>query len=84
VYVIPGDRDLVSVIETSKHQNLQLDVDYGIILYNNTLLKKLVRNGIITISTNFEAMGKILAQMISKGERKQIENKCALILHNSL
>ncbi|MGO4819892.1 MULTISPECIES: GntR family transcriptional regulator [unclassified Flavobacterium] len=84
VYVIPSDRDLVSVIETSKRQNLQLGVDYGIISYNDTPLKKVVENGITTISTNFEAMGKILAQMISKGERKQIENKCALILRSSL
>jgi len=84
VYVIPSDRDLVSVIETSKRQNLHLGVDYGIISYNDTPLKKVVENGITTISTNFEAMGKILAQMISKGERKQIENKCALILRSSL
>ena len=84
VYVIPSDRDLVSVIETSKRQNLQLGVDYGIISYNDTPLKKVVENGITTISTNFEAIGKILAQMISKGERKQIENKCALILRSSL
>lgn len=84
VYVIPSDRDLVSVIETSKRQNLQLGVDYGIISYNDTPLKKVVENGITTISTNFEAMGKILAHMISKGERKQIENNCALILRNSL
>jgi hypothetical protein len=29
-------------------------------------------------------MGKILAQMILSGNKEQIENKCALIIRNSL
>jgi len=84
VYIIPSDRDLVSVIEKAKIQNLQLGSDYGIISYNETPLKKVVENGITTISTNFEVMGKILAQMILKGKKEQIENKSALIIRNSL
>ncbi|WP_339920952.1 GntR family transcriptional regulator [uncultured Flavobacterium sp.] len=84
VYVIPTDRDLVSVIEKSKLQNLKLGSDYGIVSYNETPLKKIVENGITTISTNFEAMGKILAQMILKGKKEQIENESALIIRNSL
>ncbi|MDI5948300.1 GntR family transcriptional regulator [Flavobacterium yafengii] len=84
VYIIPSDRDLVRVIEKSKIQKLQLGSDYGIISYNETPLKKVVENGITTISTNFEAMGKILAQMILEGKKEQIENKCDLIIRNSL
>ena len=84
VYIIPTDRDLVRVIEKSKLQNLELGEDFGIISYNETPLKKVVENGITTISTNFEAMGKILAQMILKGKKEQIENKCDLIIRNSL
>lgn len=84
VYIIPTDRDLVRVIEKAKSQNLKLGSDFGIISYNETPLKKIVENGITTISTNFEAMGKILAQMILKGKKEQIENKSALILRNSL
>ena len=84
VYIIPSDRDLVSVIEKSKLQNLQLGRDFGIISYNETPLKKIVENGITTISTNFEAMGKKLAHMILGGQKGQIENKCSLIIRNSL
>ena len=84
VYIIPADRDLVHVIEKSKLQNLKLGNDFGIISYNETPLKKVVENGITTISTNFEAMGKILAQMILKGKKEQIENKYDLIIRNSL
>lgn len=84
VYIIPNDRDLVSVIEKSKQQHLKLGTDFGIISYNETPLKKVVENGITTISTDFAAMGKIMAQMILSGKKEQIENKCSLITRNSL
>lgn len=84
VYVIPDDRDLVKVIEQSKVQLLQLGVDFGIISYNETPLKKVVENGITTISTDFKAMGKLLANMILENKKEQIENKNRLILRGSL
>ncbi|MFC6877095.1 GntR family transcriptional regulator [Flavobacterium myungsuense] len=84
VYIIPNDRDLVSVIEKAKSQNLKLGSDFGIISYNETPLKKIVESGITTISTDFRAMGKIMAEMILNGQKKQIENKCSLIIRNSL
>ena len=84
VYVIPSDRDLVAVIEKAKAQHFQLGNDYGIISYNETPLKKLVENGITTISTNFETMGKTLAESILRNKKIQIENPSQLILRNSL
>lgn len=84
VYVIPDDRDLVKVIEQSKVQSLQLGIDFGIISYNETPLKKVVENGITTISTDFKAMGIILANMILENKNEQIENENRLILRKSL
>jgi DNA-binding transcriptional regulator YhcF (GntR family) len=84
VYIIPNDRDLVRVIEKARQQNLKLGTDFGIISYNETPLKKVVSNGITTISTDFTTMGKLLAQMVLTGKKEQIENKNALIIRNSL
>ena len=84
VYIIPNDRDLVRVVEKSKLQNIKIGTNFGIISYNETPLKKVVENGITTISTDFEAMGKILAAMILEEKKEQIENKCNLIIRNSL
>lgn len=84
VYVIPSDRDLVKVIEQAKLQQLVLGNHYGIISYNDTPLKKVVENGITTISTDFKAMGRILADMILNHTKTQIENECYLIERNSL
>jgi DNA-binding transcriptional regulator YhcF (GntR family) len=84
IYVIPSDRDLVSVIEKAARQHLQLGRDFGIISYNETPLKKVVENGITTISTDFRAMGRTMAEMILKGKKAQIENKSELIVRKSL
>ncbi|WP_298140266.1 GntR family transcriptional regulator [Flavobacterium sp.] len=84
IYVIPDDRDLVKVIEKSKIQNLKLGIDFGIISYNETPLKKVVENGITTISTDFNEMGRQLAEMILENKKVQIENKNSLIIRNSL
>lgn len=84
VFIIPTDRHLVDVIEQSKKQNLQIGKDFGIISYNDTPLKKVVENGITTISTDFKAMGKTLATMLLQSSKEQIENPSDLIIRHSL
>jgi DNA-binding transcriptional regulator YhcF (GntR family) len=84
VFIIPNDRDLVNVLEQSKAQGFKIVEDFGIISYNDTPLKKVVENGITTISTNFTAMGILLANMILENKKEQIENECSLIIRNSL
>lgn len=84
LFIIPSDRHLVNVIEQAKIQNLALGIDYGIISYNDTSLKKVVENGITTISTDFNEMGKILAEMINTNLKSHVKNDSKLILRNSL
>ncbi|MBA4135302.1 MAG: transcriptional regulator, partial [Flavobacterium sp.] len=84
LFIIPNDRHLVNVIEQAKLQNLVLGLDYGIISYNDTPLKKVVENGITTISTDFKAMGRILANMINTNSKLRVKNNATLILRNSL
>lgn len=84
LYIIPNDRDLVEIIEKSKQHNLKIGIDIGIISYNETALKKIVENGITTISTDFHKMGKLLAKMILNKEKVLIENESNLIVRNSV
>jgi len=84
IFIIPSDRHLVNVIEQSKIQKLVIGKDFGIISYNDTPLKKVVENGITTISTNFSKMGSILAEMILENKKEQIENESSLVVRNSL
>ncbi|GLB52329.1 transcriptional regulator [Neptunitalea chrysea] len=83
-FVIPDDRDLVKVIELANEKQLEIGKDLGIISYNDTPLKKVVANGITTISTDFTAMGSIMAEMVVGQHKNKIENKSSLILRGSL
>ncbi|WP_142783203.1 GntR family transcriptional regulator [Changchengzhania lutea] len=84
LYIIPDDRSLLEVIKKMKQKSFVLAKDIGVISYNDTLLKEIVEGGITTISTDFDAMGKRLAEMISNNEHIQIENPHHLIIRNSL
>ncbi|MGS2725356.1 GntR family transcriptional regulator [Psychroserpens sp. BH13MA-6] len=84
VYIILDDSDLIYFIKSMKDQQLVLGEDIGVISYNETLLKEVVEGGITTISTDFKAMGKRLAQMITHNEQGHIENPHDFILRNSL
>ncbi len=60
------DRYLVNAIKQSKKQKLKMRKDFG----NETPLKDIIENGIITISRDFWQMGKILAEMVLNQRRK--------------
>lgn len=80
---MPSDKDLVSLVKTAKSGNLELGVDLGIISYNDTPLKEVVADGISTISTDFAAMGNLLADMVLNKKNKQIENVSYLVSRKS-
>lgn len=84
LYIIPDDKNLLRIIKKMKESKLTLAKDIGVISYNDTLLKELVEGGITTISTDFNAMGKRLAEMILNKEQIQVENPHSLILRNSI
>lgn len=84
IYVIPDDRSLIKIIKKIKQEGLVLANEIGIISYNDTLLKEIVEGGITTISTDFNAMGKRLAEMILNNENVKIENPNRLIIRRSV
>lgn len=83
-YIVPGDRDLIKLIKNAKDNHFTIGKDIGIISYNDSLLKEVVHNGITTISTDFDEMGKQLANLILHRKNQQIANKCKLTLRKSL
>lgn len=83
-YIAIWDSDLVKIITSAKLQGLEIGQDIGIISYNDTELKQVVANGITTISTDFNAMGKTLANLVLTKRNIQIENPASLIVRGSL
>jgi len=84
LYIAPNDLDLVTLVKESKRKGLALGRDMGIISYNDTPLKEVVADGITTISTDFEVMGKTLADLVLNKQRKHIENPASLIIRKSI
>lgn len=84
LFLIPNDRQLVEIVEMCKLKGLKLGNDIGIISYNETPLKKVVEDGITTLSTDFSEMGRRLSEMVIKNEKIQIENPATLRIRKSI
>jgi DNA-binding transcriptional regulator YhcF (GntR family) len=84
VYISLMENDLVVLIEKILATGLEVGKDVGVISYNETPLKKIILNGITTISTDFEKMGIKAAQMILNNEKDHLEIPFTLTLRPSL
>jgi hypothetical protein len=84
VYINLMEDDLVTLIEKILSENLQVGKDVGVISYNETAIKKIILNGITTISTDFEIMGEKTAELILNNSVEHIEAPFHLTLRNSL
>ncbi|MCF6356763.1 MAG: GntR family transcriptional regulator [Draconibacterium sp.] len=84
VYFLISDRDLVELVKITKYNNYKVGKKFGIVSFNNTMLKEVVVGGITTISTDFVAMGKTLAEMVLERKKGQIRNPSRLIVRKSL
>ena len=84
VYFIISDRDLVEMVKLTKEYKYKLGKKFGIVSFNDTMLKEVVGGGITTISTDFVEMGKTLADMVLSKKAGHFKNPSRLILRNSL
>ena len=63
-YISLMEDDLVVLIEKILLSKLTVGTQVGVISYNETPLKKIILNGITTISSDFKMMGEKAAEMI--------------------
>ncbi len=73
-YILVNDDDLVKLVNLSKEKQWKLGKDLGILSYNETNLKSVIGDGISTIATDLEAMGKSMAALVTSGKGDVIEN----------
>lgn len=82
-FIVIDDNHLVDIVKQAKSNKWQLGKDIGLISYNETNLKSIIGNGITTITTDFEQMGKTMAEMVMSGQREVVENVFSIIDRNS-
>jgi len=72
-YINIIEDDLVKLLNKIQQKNLVIGKDIGVISYNETPLKKFILNGITTISTDFETMGRMAANLIKNNSKDRLE-----------
>jgi len=83
-YINLMENDLVILIEKILATKLKVGKHVGVISYNETPMKKIILNGITTISTDFHLMGEKAASLILENSKEHIEIPFHLTLRSSL
>jgi len=78
-YIVIQDNYLIEIVKIAKERQWQLGKDIGVISYNETPLKSVIGDGITTITTDFETMGKTMAFLVQTGKRAVLENPFLMI-----
>ncbi|HEY0656792.1 MAG TPA: GntR family transcriptional regulator [Chryseosolibacter sp.] len=84
VYINLMENDLVILIERILSTSYKVGEEVGVISYNETPLKKIILNGITTISTDFQLMGEKTAELILNRSTAHVEIPFYLTLRASL
>lgn len=84
VFIVLMEDDLVLLLERIINMNFEIGKDVGIISYNETPIKKILLNGITTISTDFVFMGLTAAKMILEGPLEKVVIPFKYTKRNSL
>lgn len=84
VFISLMEDDLVILIERLVNTNLKIGKQVGVISYNETPLKKIILNGITTVSTDFRQMGEMAAKLILENSKAHQEVPFYLTLRSSL
>ncbi len=83
-FVLISDDDLYRFVKICKTRNWKLGKEVGLVAYNDNPVKELLEDGITTISTNHDEIGRTAAQMILSNDFKRIKSPFEFIQRNSL
>lgn len=84
LYFLVSDRTLAGFLDQCAEKGYEPGREVGVISYNETPMKKYVKNGITVISTDFKLMGQKAAEFVAAGEFMRFEVPTTLKLRSSL
>jgi DNA-binding transcriptional regulator YhcF (GntR family) len=84
LYLLVSDRTLAKFLDQCEQKSFILGEDVGVISYNETPMKKYVKEGITVISTDFELMGKKIADFVITGEKTNLVIPSKLTVRKSI
>ncbi len=83
-YFVIEDEDLVKVIKSCRDRKWILGKDLGLLAYNETPLKEVIRDGISVVSCDFKEMAHEMALFIKKDRPVQLSIPIRFIQRSSL
>ncbi|MGV8090850.1 MAG: GntR family transcriptional regulator [Mangrovibacterium sp.] len=78
------DSDLISLIRIGEEMGFHLGKEIGILSYNETPMKEIIRNGITVISVDFAGMGRSISRFITNPVKTTEVFHPEVIIRNSL
>jgi len=84
LYLLVSDRTLARFLDQCDVRNIIPGKDAGVISYNETPMKKYVKDGITVISTDFNLMGKKAAEFVLTGEPVNLQIPSLLKVRSSI
>ena len=84
LYLLVSDRTLASYLDQCFEHGWEPGIDAGVISYNETPMKRYVKNGITVISTDFEKMGQAAAEFVVSDKPVRIKIPTTIKLRSSL
>lgn len=84
LYFLVSDRTLSHFLDQCEENAFEPGNEVGVISYNETPMKKYVKNGISVISTDFKMMGKKAAEFVTGNEKMTVTIPTTLTLRSSL
>lgn len=84
VYINLVEDDLVILIEKIIEGNFKIGQNVGVISYNETPIKKIILDGITTISTDFRMMGEKTADLVLNNSIEHIQIPFNVTIRNSV
>ncbi|HYQ57847.1 MAG TPA: GntR family transcriptional regulator [Draconibacterium sp.] len=84
LYFLVSDRTLARFLDQCSDKGYEPGREVGVISYNETPMKKYVKEGITVISTDFNLMGQKAAEFIVEGKKINYEVPTSLKLRSSL
>lgn len=84
LYFLVSDRTLAAFLDQCSQKGYEPGQEVGVISYNETPMKKYVKNGIAVISTNFELMGQKAAEFVITGNPLRFEVPTRIKMRSSV
>jgi len=84
IYLLVSDRTLAHFLDQCEEKGYEPGNEVGVISYNETPMKKYVKNGITVISTDFSLMGQKAAEFVTSGESIKFEVPTRLKIRSSV